>query len=100
MVRSRLAPPLSQAEEIYLQSLSDVAGGLLGGEAAGAPQGSALQQLAAIPQLLLNPTAQVRRQALGISSINSAAPHQLPPYDRFGPCRTPPVRVPPHCWSR
>lgn len=56
---SRLAPPLSQAEEIYLQSLSDVAGSLLGTDA-GAPAASAWAQLASLPQLLINPTAQAR----------------------------------------
>lgn len=56
---SRLAPPLTQQEEIYLQSLTEVAGSVLGFDAhqAGAP---GVDQLLAFVRLALNPTAQVR----------------------------------------
>ena len=55
---SRLAPPLNQQEEVYLRSLSDVAGSVLGFDVQHAgTQG--VQQLLSLAKLALNPTAQV-----------------------------------------
>jgi hypothetical protein len=60
---SRLAPPLTQQEEVYLRSLSDVAGSVLGFDVqhAGA-QG--VQQLLSLANMALNPTAQVTNRLL------------------------------------
>ena len=59
---SRLAPALNQQEEVYLRSLTELAGSVLGFDAhlAGAP---GLEELLAFVRLALNPTAQVRHGA-------------------------------------
>lgn len=58
---SRLAPALNQQEQIYLRSLTEVAGSVLGFDLhqAGAP---GLEDLLAFVRLALNPSAQVRRK--------------------------------------
>ena len=77
--RSRLAPALTQQEEVYLRSLSDVASSVLGVDVQQAGE-QGVQQLLSLARLAFNPTAQVHCCSAFTASMTHLCSRKAPCY--------------------